>query len=104
MPTPRRQKAPATTQNGQLVELLRFIDLTRGFDFTGYKRSTLERRIVIEATFSARHRRHSSHFASSITIVLFRTSRMSSVAYGTNLSTSRRMTIALTSCASPRLR
>jgi two-component system CheB/CheR fusion protein len=46
MPTPRRQNAPATPRNGQLDELLSFIDRTRGFDFSGYKRSTLERRIA----------------------------------------------------------
>jgi two-component system CheB/CheR fusion protein len=46
MPVPRRPKAPATPQDRQLNELLRFIDRTRGFDFSGYKRSTLNRRIA----------------------------------------------------------
>src|SRR5947209_6157322 len=46
MPTSRRPRAPSTPADPQLEELLGFIHRTRGFDFTGYKRSTLQRRIL----------------------------------------------------------
>src|SRR5215831_2321975 len=34
------------SEDGTLNKLLEFIKATRGFDFTGYKRSTIERRVV----------------------------------------------------------
>ena len=35
-----------TADSGTLGNLLEFIKSTRGFDFTGYKRSSIERRVV----------------------------------------------------------
>ena len=35
-----------TAESGTLGNLLEFIKRTRGFDFTGYKRSSIERRVV----------------------------------------------------------
>src|SRR4051794_39028582 len=41
-----RAKSERSTEPSELDELLEHLRSTRGFDFTGYKRSSLERRIA----------------------------------------------------------